>query len=87
MGQSCSPDIVIYRLHHSGFGLADGHLEALCLAVAGQSCRSVAYGTVRVHPDDGLPLLKIIVSGIHGLVCVRGSAVGSWFRDHAAGTT
>ena len=59
------PYVVVDGLHHPGLGLADGHLEPLGLAIAGQRGRSVAYGTVRVHPDDRLPWLVIKVSGVH----------------------
>jgi len=68
MGQLL-PYIIVYRLHHPGLSLSNRHLQAFGLAVAGQCGRSMAYGAVRVHPDDRLPRFVVVVSGIHGLVC------------------
>lgn len=63
------PYIIVYRLHHPGLSLPNSHLQTFGLAVAGQCGRSMADGTVRVHPDDRLSRFGPIVSGIHGLVC------------------
>ena len=60
------PYVIVYRLHHTRLGLADCHVEALGLAVTRERGRGVAYGTVRVHPDDGLARLGVVVvAGIH----------------------
>jgi hypothetical protein len=64
------PNVIVYRLHHAALGLADGHFQPLCLALAGHGGRGLADGTVRIHPDDAFPRLGIIVSGIHGLAFV-----------------
>ncbi len=60
------PYVIVYRLHHTRLGLADCHVKALGLAVTRERGRGVAYGTVRVHPDDGLARLGVVVvAGIH----------------------
>jgi hypothetical protein len=57
------PNFTINVLHHAIFGLLDGVLEALSLAVAGHRCRSMANSTVWIHPDD--PFSRSTVSSIH----------------------
>ncbi len=60
------PYVIIDRLHHTRLGLADCHVKALGLAVTRERGRGVAYGTVRIHPDDGLARLGVVVvAGIH----------------------
>lgn len=51
--------VTIYGSHHAFLGLLNGYFEALCLAVTGHRGRSMAYGAVRVHPDEGLAHLGI----------------------------
>lgn len=53
--------------------MLDSNLEALRLAIAGQTGWSVADGTVRVHSDDGLA--GFMFPGIH-LSGVKPEVVG-----------
>lgn len=53
------PDLVVYRLHHSVFGLLYGNLEALGLAIAGHGGRGMAHSTVGIHFEDTLVWLEV----------------------------
>lgn len=53
-------------MHHSVFGLLDGHFEAARLAIALDRGRRAAYCAVRIHSDDDLARLGFsILFSIH----------------------
>jgi len=67
------PDIVVYGLHHPGLGLPYGGVEAFGFTVTLHIRRCPAYSAVRVHPDDGLPgLFVLVVCRVHGFSGARG---------------
>ena len=80
--EGCLPYLVIHRLHHPGFGLANGGFQALRLTVTSHGRRGTAYSAVRVHPDDGLPGLVRKLAGIHGLSGRRGWRRGRQGERH-----
>lgn len=43
------PDVIVERLHHAGFSLTDGCLQAFRLTVAGHSRRGMTYCTIGIH--------------------------------------
>jgi hypothetical protein len=50
-------DVVVNRRHHPGLGLLDSEVQSLGLAVTLVCGRGMAYGTIRIHPDDRLSRL------------------------------
>ena len=64
------PYVIVYGLHHSALSLPDSYLEAFGLTIASQGCRSMAYSTIRVHPDHRFS--RSVLCGIHGLAGKRG---------------
>jgi hypothetical protein len=58
-GQSYVPYFIVYRPHHAILGLFDSNVKALSLTLACHVGRSVAYRTIRIHPENRLATVGI----------------------------